>query len=89
MIEHDVHQRAKKAFSKLSIGQRVKIDTLSKSLNSDTNKSIQVENLYDKMTGILLEPAIARIWISEGCKSGCSFTGNTFTHLALEGKQCM
>lgn len=85
-VEHDIQLRAIKIYSKLGIGQRVMIDQLSKSLNNDTNKSIHVENLYDKMVGILLEPAIAREWISNGCRFNSSYSGKVILYYPLEDK---
>lgn len=63
--DYDMHTKwiSSNRLSKLSIGQKTKLSELCKSLEGNTNRSSEVEELYEQFTGDLLEPSIARVWI--------------------------
>ena len=63
----DYHSRwiSSNRLEKLNIAQKTKIGLFCKSLEGNTNRSLEVEELYEKFTGDLLEPSIARIWIQD------------------------
>jgi hypothetical protein len=61
--DHFVRTCANARIAELNIAQKTKLVELCRSINGNTNRSIEVETLYESFTNKLLEPIIARYWI--------------------------
>lgn len=63
--DHFVRTCANVRLAELNIAQKTKLFELCELINGNTNRSIEIENMYEQLTGKLLEPRIARYWIHE------------------------